>query len=55
MDSKFTTITINKELSKRIRLLALHNGVKTQKVLELMCDVFEEKEQKKIDKLPISK
>lgn len=55
MESKFTTITINKELSKRIRLLALHNGVKTQKMLELMCDMFETKEQKKIDNLPISK
>jgi hypothetical protein len=43
MESKYTTITISKELSKRIRLLALRNEMKTQKFLESLCDMFENK------------
>jgi len=43
MESKYTTITISKGLSKRIRLLALRNEMKTQKFLESLCDMFENK------------
>ena len=40
---EYTTITISTELSKKIRLLALRNEMKTQKFLESLCDMFENK------------
>jgi hypothetical protein len=40
---EYTSITISTELSKRIRLLALRNEMKTQKFLESLCDMFENK------------
>ena len=40
---EYTSITISTDLSKRIRLLALRNEMKTQKFLESLCDMFENK------------
>ena len=44
MDSKYTTITITKELSKRIRLLAIQKDMKTSELLELMLNQLEQKD-----------
>ena len=44
MDSKYTSITISKDLSKRIRLMALRKEMRTQKFLEFLCDFLEGKE-----------
>lgn len=50
MDKKYTTITITSELSKRIRMMAMRNDMRTQKFLEFLCDSFENK----IDKVLLS-
>jgi hypothetical protein len=55
MDSKYTTITIPKELSYRLRKLALDKGMKTSKVLELLIDQMESKDAKKIYELNVKK
>ena len=44
MEKKYTTITISKELSKRIRLMAIQKGMRTQKLLEFLCDEVEGKD-----------
>jgi hypothetical protein len=55
MDSKYTTITIPKELSYRLRKLALDKGMKTSKVLELLIDQMESKEAQKLYELNVKK
>ena len=50
MERKYTTITITSELSKRIRIMAMRNNMRTQKFLEFLCDSFENK----IDKVLLS-
>jgi hypothetical protein len=55
MDSKYTTITIPKELSYRLRKLALDKGMKTSKVLELLIDQMETKEAQKLYNLNVKK
>lgn len=42
MDSKkYTTITVTKDLSKRIRLLAIQKDMKTSELLEFMINQLE--------------
>jgi hypothetical protein len=38
MESKYTTITISKELSKRIRQYALDNGLRTGETIKIAID-----------------
>jgi hypothetical protein len=46
MDKKYTTITITKEISKRLRLMALRNDMKTQDFLCFMLDTIENQADK---------
>jgi hypothetical protein len=41
MDKKYTTITITKELSKRIRQYALSNDLKTEEAIKMAFDRIE--------------
>lgn len=45
MDSeKYTTITVTKGLSKRIRMLAIQKDMKTSELLEFMLNQLEQKD-----------
>lgn len=44
MDSKYTTITVTKELSKRIRLLAIQKSMRTSEFLEFMINKLKQKD-----------
>lgn len=44
MDSKYTTITITKELSKKIRILAIRKNMRTSEFLEFMLEQLEQKD-----------
>ena len=41
MDKRYTTITITKELSKRIRQYALSNDLKTEEAIKMAFDRIE--------------
>ena len=43
-NNKYTTITVTKELSKKIRLLAIHKNMRTSEFLEYLINQIKKKD-----------
>jgi hypothetical protein len=53
--NKYTTMTIPRELSIRLRRLAIDNGMKTNKMLERVLDNYESVNGKKLHEINVQK